>query len=187
MFLLVPCCDRDLVYSPPNSKTCTRPKKITSPENRPGPKKMHVIFPNNPFSGVRGSTGTKLRFVVFSAPKKRAVSHIPIFFSGEKIWLGTASLCAGSQGWIEAVHRKLGANKTNLGGGFEYVLFSPLLYLGKWFNLTTIFQRVYWNHQLETYPDTQWRIMAGQSITTCSRRVVTLNCGERYCNPPKIS
>ena len=136
----------------PNSKTC----KITSPENRPGPGPPNkcMLSSKQPIFRGEGFYRNQTPFCcVFSAPKKRAVSHIPIFFSGEKIWLGTASLFAGSQGWIEAVHRKLGANKTNQGGGFKYVLFSPLLYLGKWFNLTNMFQRVYWNHQLETYPD----------------------------------
>ena len=36
-----------------------------------------------------------------------------------------------------------------LGGGFKYFLFSPRS-LGKWSNLTTIFQRG-WNHQLDIY------------------------------------
>ena len=40
---------------------------------------------------------------------------------------------------------KLNFKDANLGGGFKYFFFHP--YLGKWSNLTNIFQ-MGWNHQL---------------------------------------
>ena len=45
--------------------------------------------------------------------------------------------------WNKQCHPK---NQTSLGGGFKYFLFHPDL--GKWSNLTNIFE-IGWNHQLE--------------------------------------
>ena len=49
--------------------------------------------------------------------------------------------------WWEMIHDPIWrAYFANLGGGFRYFFFHP--YLGKWSNLTNIFQ-MGWNHQLE--------------------------------------
>ena len=47
-----------------------------------------------------------------------------------------------------------------LGGGFQYFLFSPRT-LGKWFNLTNMFQRGWFNHQLT--PSASEAAAAGKS------------------------
>ena len=50
-----------------------------------------------------------------------------------------------------------------LGGGFKYFLFSPLL--GKWSNLTNIFQ-MGWNHQLEISAPFPWIPMFSKKCFT---------------------